>query len=107
MTGASIGVSVLAIIIDYRTIGHGTDLLTTQTPDNTSTAETLRIISEKLSHLGLNADEGSLAAISYFKALLSLKAQELAFQEGHIVLFILFVLGVVATTLLFRRKSDM
>ena len=106
MTGASIGVSVLAIIIDYRTIGHGADLLTTQTPDNTPTVETLRMISQKLSHLGLSADEGSLAAISYFKALLSLKAQELAFQEGHVALCILFMLGVIATTLLFRRKSD-
>ena len=52
MTGASIGVSVLAIIIDYRTT-HGADLLTTQTPDNTPTVETLRMISQKLSHLGL------------------------------------------------------
>ena len=50
MTGASIGVSVLAIIIDYRTIGHGADLLTTQTPD-TPTVETLRMISQKLSIL--------------------------------------------------------
>ena len=64
------------------------------------------MISQKLSHLGLNAEEGSLAAISYFKALLSLKAQELAFQEGHVALCILFMLGVIATTLLFRRKSD-
>ena len=31
MTGASIGVSVLAIIIDYRTIGHGADLYNTNT----------------------------------------------------------------------------
>ena len=80
-------------------------IYTTQTPDNTPTVETLRMISQKLSHLGLSADEGSLAAISYFKALLSLKAQELAFQ-GHVALCILFMLGVIATTLLFRRKSD-
>ena len=106
MTGASIGVSTLAIIIDYRTIGRGADLLTTQTPDNLTTSETLNMLAEKFFYIGLNQTEGSLAAVSYYKALLSLKAQELAFQEGHIALCYLFMLGVIATIFLFRRRQN-
>jgi EmrB/QacA subfamily drug resistance transporter len=106
MTGASIGVSTLAIIIDYRTIGRGADLLTTQTADNSSTSETLNMLAEKFFYIGLNQTEGSLAAVSYYKALLSLKAQELAFQEGHKALCYLFMLGVIATIFLFRRRQN-
>ena len=63
------------------------------------------MISQKLSHLGLSADEDHWQQYRILR-LLSLKAQELAFQEGHVALCILFMLGVIATTLLFRRKSD-
>lgn len=104
MTGASIGVNALAIIIDNRAVNYGSGLLETQTFNNPSTDRLLAYLVEKLTSVGFTNTEGVAFSESYLNALLTLKAQELAFQEGHIALCVLFMLGMMATFLLFRRS---
>lgn len=104
MTGASIGVNTLAIIIDGRTVRHGDTLLTTQTPDNPQTHALLGRVAERLSSSGLSDVERVGAATVYLKNVLTLKAQELAFQDGYMALVVLFIFAMAATLLLLRRS---
>jgi EmrB/QacA subfamily drug resistance transporter len=104
MTGASIGVNTLAIIIDGRTVQHGETLLATQTPDNPVTRELLARVSERLVGSGLSEAERLGAATVYLKNVLTMKAQELAFQDGFLALVVLFIIAMGATMLLLRRS---
>ena len=53
---------------------------------------------------GLTISEGVIVSKAYLKNLLRLKAQESAFQDGYIALLMLFILGMVATMILFRKN---
>ncbi|MBH68830.1 MAG: MFS transporter [Rhodospirillaceae bacterium] len=103
MTGASIGVTTLAIIIDNRSVGYLASILATQTPNNFVTQDILQNLSRQLAHSGLTNLEEMVSSMTYLKMLLSLKAQELAFQDGHASLGMLFVIGMIASIFLFRR----
>ena len=107
MTGAAIGVNVLAIIIDDRIAKHAGELLTSQTADNPVTRGMLATILNQLSDTGLPTTERSIAALGYLLDAISLKANEFAFQDGHLALTALFLLGVgAASLLLIRSRND-
>ncbi|MFL2918614.1 MAG: DHA2 family efflux MFS transporter permease subunit [Thalassobaculaceae bacterium] len=103
-TGASIGINTLAIIIDSKMIKYGSSLLETQTFNNSTTQEFLSNMSDRLMVSGLTNLEGVIVSKAYLKSLLLLKAQEAAFQDGYIALLMLFILGMVATTIVFRKN---
>jgi hypothetical protein len=102
--GASIGINTLAIIIDSKMIKYGSSLLETQTFNNSTTQEFLSSMSDRLMDSGLTNLEGVIVSKAYLKNLLLLKAQEAAFQDGYIALLMLFILGMVATTIVFRKN---
>jgi DHA2 family multidrug resistance protein len=104
-TGASIGINTLAIIIDSRTIQYGSNLLETQTVNNPITQEFLLNISERVSSSGLTVSESLAVSKVFLKDILLLKAQELAFQDGYIALAMLFLIGMFAAMILFRKTS--
>jgi formate hydrogenlyase subunit 3/multisubunit Na+/H+ antiporter MnhD subunit len=51
----------------------------------------------------LSAPEGAMVSKVYLKNILLLKAQESAFQDGYVALLILFILGMFATMMLFKK----
>ena len=103
LTGASIGVNALALIIDGRSNSHGDTLRTTQTAENPVTREMLAAVAKQLEPTGLSDMDRASAALVYLKNALSLKSQELAFQDGYLALAALFAVGVGTTILLLRR----
>jgi MFS transporter, DHA2 family, multidrug resistance protein len=103
LTGASIGVSALALIIDGRGNTHGDTLRATQTADNPVTREMLTAVAERLEPAGLSDIDRASAAMVYLKNALLLKSQELAFQDGHLALVALFSVGIGTTLLMLRR----
>ncbi len=104
MTGAATGVNVLAIIIDARIARHGEELLTGQTAGNRVTADMLATLGAFLKASGLSAQERSGIAMGYLSDTLTLKANELAFQDGYFALALLFLVGAGTTFLLMRRS---
>ena len=103
LTGASIGVSALALIIDGRSVGHGDTLRATQTSENPVTREMLTAVAKQLEPTGLSDIDRANAAMIYLKNALMLKSQELAFQDGYLALAALFAVGVGTTMLMLRR----
>jgi hypothetical protein len=105
LTGASIGVSTLALIIDGRISSHGDTLRATQTAENPVTAEMLTVVAQRLEPTGLTDLERAGAAMDYLRNALSLKSHELAFQDGYLALAALFAVGVGTTLLMLRRSA--
>lgn len=103
LTGASIGVSALALIIDGRSVNHGDTLRATQTAENPVTREMLTAIAQRLEAAGLSEIDRAAAALVYLKNALLLKSQELAFQDGYLALVALFAVGIGTTMLMLRR----
>ena len=104
IVGAAIGVNVLAILLESRIAGHGNELLVSQTADNFVSSDLRSTLAEFLAVTGLPIDERSAIAMGYLRDALSLKAHELAFQDGHIALALFFLAAAGATVLLLRRS---
>ena len=104
MGGGAVGVSVLAVYMDARIAKHGHELLISQTADNfvsTGLRDTLFMFLETT---GLPAEARHGLAEGYLRDVLSLKAHEFAFQDGHLALALFFLVGAcTAVPLLLRR----
>jgi len=105
MTGAAIGVNALAIVIDGRIASHTQALIATQTPGNVALTELLATLSGRLARVGVAEGDRHGAALAYVGRLLDLKAHELAFHDGFMVLTAAFLAGLVTTLLLMPRST--
>ncbi len=104
MTGGAIGVNALAIYMDSRIAGHSHELLISQTADNFVSTDLRDRLFMFLETTGLPVGERLGLAEGYLRDVLSLKAHELAFQDGHIALALFFLAGAfTAVPLLLRR----
>jgi MFS transporter, DHA2 family, multidrug resistance protein len=102
MTGASVGTNTLAIVLDHRAAEHGARLVSTQTAGNREMTGLIDRLVEQLATGGLPANEQVPAAMSYLRSLLKVKADELAFQDGFMVLAVGFLLTCLTALLLLR-----
>ena len=106
MTGASIGVNALAILLDARIDGYRANLSATQTPDNVKTMEVVGAIADRLEVTALTEIQKTGVALSYLNDVLHLKASELAFHDGFMALVIGFVLASLTTVVLLRHQAS-
>ena len=107
MTGASLGVSILALVLDTRITGHGLELATSQTAGNETGMAMIGTISRELAATGLTEHQRLMASTAWLRESLVLKANELAFQDGFMVLAGLFIVAMVSTMVLLRRPRDL
>ena len=104
IVGAAIGVNVIAIIIDLRIIEHGNELLVSQVTDNAVSEELRATVAGLLEVTGLPTEERHGIAAAYLQNVLSLKAHELAFQDGYLAVAVSALVGLVTASLLLRRS---
>ena len=107
MTGAALGVSILALILDSRIAGHGRELASSQTADNGTSMAMIATISRELAATGLTDHQRAMASTAWLREALVLKANELAFQDGFLVLVGLFAVAMATTMVLLRRPRDL
>ncbi len=104
IAGGAIGVNVLAIYMESRIAEHGHELMVSQTADNFVSTGLRDTLFGLLETTGLQAEARFGVAESYLRDVLSLKAHELAFQDGHFALAIFFLVGAVTSVLMLRRS---
>lgn len=102
IVGGAVGTNVLAIIIDSRIAKHENELPVSQTADNFVSEGLLSTLSEFLEATSLPVTERYGIATGYLRDVLSLKAHELAFQDGYLVLASFLLVAVGTTVLLLR-----
>ena len=64
-------------------------------------------ISRELAATGLSEHQRLMASTAWLRESLVLKANELAFQDGFMVLAALFTVAMVSTMVLLRRPRDL
>lgn len=104
IVGAAIGANVIAIIIELRITEHGSELLAGQTADNVVAEELRATAAGLLAATGLPTEGRHGIAAAYSRDVLSLKAHELAFQDGYLAVAVSALVGLVTAAMLLRRS---
>ena len=102
MTGAAIGTNGLALFLDNRLEYHADHLATTQTDTNSQTASVLAKVASLLESEGIGDAERMPLAMNYLGRMLSSQANDLAFQDGFVVLGTGFTLASLSALLLLK-----
>ena len=105
MFGGSLGVNVLAIVLEQRAARHFDILVATQTPGNSSTRELLRQVDQLLQQQGVGAIDRVALSYRYLAQVVGAKADAFGFQDGFMLLTIAFGLAALSALLLTRRPA--
>lgn len=108
--GGALGVNMLSVIIERRTTFHGDALAQAITPGTQPAYEAVRRLGLLLTHwgnpFGLRLPSGvPPAAISYLEAMLAPKARLLAYQDGFLIVAVIFVIALAPACLMRARRK--
>jgi EmrB/QacA subfamily drug resistance transporter len=108
--GAALGVNLLSVLVDRRTIFHGDALAQAMTPATSAASAAVQQLSLIEAHwgnpFGTRLPTGVPPAImSYLEAMLVPKAQLLAYQDGFIVVAVMFFIALLPAWLMRRKKQ--
>lgn len=103
--GGAFGINCLVASIDWRTEFHTDAMTATQVADNDSTVDLLRGASELLRSAGLPADTERWVALHYLGDVISEQARTLAFQDGYVLIAIVFALATIPAWILSKARK--
>ncbi|MDD2542522.1 MAG: hypothetical protein PHH28_15995, partial [Desulfuromonadaceae bacterium] len=106
--GGAMGVNLLSVLIDQRTTFHGDALAQAMTPATAAAGATVQQLSLMLTHwgnpFGTRLSGGAPpAALTYLEMELVPKAKLLAYQDGFLVVSVLFFATLLPAMLMRRR----
>ncbi|HUB66213.1 MAG TPA: DHA2 family efflux MFS transporter permease subunit [Candidatus Methylacidiphilales bacterium] len=107
--GGALGVNLLSVLIDRRTTFHGEALAQEITPATSAANEAIRQLNIILAHWG-NPFGTSLPsgipppAMAYLESMLVPKAELLAYQDGFLVVAMMFFISLVPAVLMRKRQ---
>ncbi len=105
MLGASVGINVLAITVEFRHQFHLSYFRDAQSPDNSSTSQYLQEAVRLLAEQGVVAAERVPYALRMLARSIDLRAGEASFQDGFMLLALGFCIGMFGSLLLMRRRT--
>jgi MFS transporter, DHA2 family, multidrug resistance protein len=103
--GGAFGVNLLAVFLERRTVMHADAFAATQTSDNGATMSFLGQVAGMVKAAGLPDFQQLPAAASFLAQTIFIQANTAAFQDGFIVVTIVFVLALLPTWLLHRAEA--
>ncbi len=103
--GGAFGVNLLAIFLERRTEFHADALAVTQSGDNATTAELLKQLARSLHASGLPDFQQIPAALAYLGQMIVAQASTLAFQDGFLIVTVIFLVALGPTWLLHRALT--
>ncbi len=104
MLGASVGVNVLAVIVEQRSATHAVHLTQTQTADNQTTQLLFERLDAVLGKAGLSGAEMTAGHLDYLGRVISAKANWMAFQDGFLVVAVAFFVAMLLAIPLTRAE---
>lgn len=107
--GGAMGVNLLSVLIDQRTTFHGDALAQAMTPATPAAYAALQRLGLMLPHwgnpFGTRLPSGALpAGMAYLETVMAPKARLLAYQDGFLVVAVMF-LAALLPALLMRRRA--
>ena len=102
--GGAFGVNLLAVFLERRTMLHADALAATQTSDNPATMDLLARVAGMVRAAGLPDFQQLPAALQFLAQVVSIQANTLAFQDGFLVVTLIFLIALLPTWLLHRAQ---
>ncbi|SFR76955.1 drug resistance transporter, EmrB/QacA subfamily [Marinobacter daqiaonensis] len=100
--GGAIGVNLLSVILEWRTVEHARVLTDTQTAANVVTSEWLSRFQELAMPLGVTADQLRPAALAYLQQAIQFQAYIRGFQDSFLILAGVFLVTLVPIWVMHR-----
>ncbi len=105
MLGGAVGVTLLSVLLERRTLSYADALAATQDPSNQATMETLRIVEGLLARDGVPETLLRAGAEDYLGHIVAAQASMLGFRDAFLALGIAFAVGLVPALLTARRPA--
>ena len=100
--GGAFGVNLLAVLLERRTEFHADALANTQSSGNPATLDLIDKLANRLSAAGLPDFQQAPAALEFLARMITAQASTLAFQDGFLVITVIFLVALGPTWLLHR-----
>jgi len=100
--GGAFGVNLLAVLLERRTEFHADALANTQSSGNPATLDLIDKLANRLSAAGLPDFQQASAALEFLARMITAQASTLAFQDGFLVITVIFLVALGPTWLLHR-----
>jgi DHA2 family multidrug resistance protein len=104
-TGGSMGIAILATLVDHRAVLHHAYLAESVTPFSAITQERLHALAGGLASRGLDPTSALEAARKLLDGTITMQSAVLAFRDCYVGIMILFILMIPLVPLL-RRPPD-
>lgn len=93
--GGAFGVNSLSMVLDLRTMFHSNTLTSTQSADNSATAELLAQMKALLAQSGITADAQSAAALHFLGKVVYAQASTYGFRDSFLVCAVIFTVALL------------
>lgn len=102
--GGAFGITSLVVFSEQRIQFHGEALTATQTPDNTTSRYLLDQVGAIMSEAGVSEAFQDSGALYYLGKVIEAQARTMGYQDGFIMISIVFVLALIPAWILGRAK---
>lgn len=105
--GGALGVNLLSVTLEWRTVEHARVLNDTQTPANALASELLVTLQDMAQTAGLAPGQARVAALAYLRDAIQFQAYIKGFQDSFLILAGVFVITLVPVWVMRRytRRS--
>jgi MFS family permease len=103
--GGAFGINTVVALMERRGEFHADALTGTQIASNTSTEEYVRRASEVIAHAGHHEELSDLLALEHLSRMIASQATTMAFQDGFIVIALVFMLAMVPAWFMRRGQN--
>ena len=101
--GTAIGTSIWVVFLERRASLHSTNLINTQTADNTTSTDILAKLQFLLEIEGIRELQGLQLSLQFIGALIHKEALTLAYQDGFVLLLGIFIFAIIVSFTFGRR----
>ena len=101
--GTAIGTSIWVVFLERRASLHSTNLINTQTADNTTSTDILAKLQFVLETKGIRELESLQLSLHVIESLIYKEALTLAYQDGFVLLLVIFIFAIIVSFTFGRR----
>jgi len=104
--GGAVGITSLVVFAEQRTQFHSEALTATQTPGNLTSQQMLDQVADLMGKAGLPEGLTDSGALHYLGKVIEAQALTLGFQDGFIMISVVFALALIPAWILGRAKPS-
>ena len=103
--GGALGINGLVAFMEQRTFMYSESFAATQTASNTASQELLQGVTGMLHESGVPEAAHSMGALHYLGQVVQAQANTLGFQDGFMVLAVVFILAMIPAYILGKART--